>query len=133
MKTNLKIINVTSSDIEENSLEKWIPLDSSDIYINVYIEISALDMDTHSEFTFCIATPKGLLSFANEFEEPLLMSDRNLLVYRRYNWLQLEFDLERILKECSAPTWDESVIRLQRYFKWEYETRYDEAIDNAAQ
>ncbi|MBH0776403.1 Imm8 family immunity protein [Nocardia bovistercoris] len=68
-------------------------------------------------FTLRVATPAGLAASG----EPELIAQSPLLVIRRFDYDTLWSWLERTVAACEAPTWDESVERLRRHFRWEFD------------
>jgi Immunity protein 8 len=49
------------------------------------------------------------------------MSDRALLLLSKYSWRAVQRHVRNIVKRCESERWDDSVLKLQRYFQWEYE------------
>jgi hypothetical protein len=65
-------------------------------------------------FTLRVCTPAALAA-----REGDVIAESPLLVLRRYDYDTLWSWLERTVASCEAPTWYESVERLQRHFRWE--------------
>ena len=47
--------------------------------------------------------------------------DVGLVVVLEFDWNVIRRRLEQIVESCAAPTWSQSVLQLQRFFRWEYE------------
>lgn len=112
----LEVKDYYSADVDQVWL--WKPQREQPIYYHLAISIGMVRDDRSDDFQVIIATPEGL---AARTEGENVLSDRNLIVLREYSWQAVEASLEPILERCAAASWHESVIRLQRYFLWEYE------------
>lgn len=88
-------------------------------YFLVELEIGEAGVDGADVFYVVVTTPEALRVKATE-GDPVLR-DRATLVVSDFDWPRIRATLERIVETCAAKDWRESVLRLQRYFKWEYE------------
>ena len=115
----LEIRTVSSPDIEF-----WgeVPC-VNDIYFLVQIEIGERGDDRQDLFQVMVATPEALRSRATG--GAVLLVDRATLVVNELSWKTLMQELGRIVEVCCGSDWNESVLKLQRYLRWEYED-YDQ-------
>jgi hypothetical protein len=68
-----------------------------------------------------VTTPEGLRAASEGLESPIV-AHRATLVVSSIDGDEIRRCIEEILTRCEAPTLDESVSLLQRYFEWEYES-----------
>lgn len=114
--TRLEIKSLHSSDVE---LFAWLP-DSNSVWFPLQLEIGEAGDARSDVFDMMVATPEGMLEKATPDARGVL-SKRGLLVLRTFSWDTLRHTLDSIVRDCQAETWETSVLRLQRYFYWEYE------------
>jgi hypothetical protein len=69
-------------------------------------------------FTLRVATPAGL---AAQPDKNSIIAQSPILVMRRFDFDELWNWLEKTVVSCQGDTWPESVEKLKRYFKWEFE------------
>lgn len=117
MNNKLQIMGLWPNDIDD--LSTYRPSDPRDVYFHLYIDIGDQSGNV-SEFQVEIGTPKGMMSCASEHDLTLI-TDRNLIVMSEYSFDLLEESINNILLKCESNDWDASVLKLQRYFLWEYE------------
>jgi len=140
MNIELEIKDWFSSDI--NEIWNWVPKNNSDLYFTLDIEIGEVGKSEGSIFQIVIATPEGIRCNSNIRNN--ILSDRNLLILRNYDWDSVQKHLRKIVKSCSATTYEQSMLKLQRYFLWEYEDvvveagarpvpRHSEELDDSAE
>lgn len=103
------------------NLGRWAPEDPK-----VFCEIVCVDIGTGPRsrgtdiFSLTVATPRGLL--ARTAVDGVVLSGP-VLVLDDYDFGVLWAWLEATVRACEAGTWDESVERLRRWFRWEYDDR----------
>jgi hypothetical protein len=114
MKVCLWIRSITSPDVE---FDVWTPSSLEDVHFPVEMEIGETGVEGADLFGVMVATPEGLRRYAKND----VISERGLLVLSEFSWEIVRKSLDRILEECADESWNESVLRLQRYFHWEYE------------
>jgi hypothetical protein len=114
MTVRLWIRSITSPNVE---FDVWSPNSLEDAYFPVEVEIGEVGVEGADLFGLMVATPEGLRRYAKKE----VISERGLLVLSEFSWEIVHKALDRILRECAGDTWNESVLRLQRYFRWEYE------------
>jgi hypothetical protein len=112
--TRLEIKSLMSSDVD---IATWQPESLEEVWFAIEMEIGLTGDDKADLFQTVVATPEGLRKHARDE----LISKRGTLVLSSYSPQILRKVLEEILSECSAENWNESVLKLQRYFFWEYE------------
>ena len=110
----LELRTIYSSQVE---LPSWQPRTLMEVYFPLELEIGEKGNEGRDIFQVLVATPEGLRQHARE----AVISRRATLVLAEYSWPLLDRTVREILSVCSAETWNESVLRLQRYFSWEYE------------
>lgn len=118
MTIKLKIHDFWSSDVP--SIKSWVPEDDSCIYIQLSIAIGLEGEVSADNYQLIIATPSGIKEWIDEFNLDLIM-DRNIMIFRRFSWKEIEKNIQDIVKKCESENLTESVLKLQRYFLWEYE------------
>ncbi len=118
MTIKLEIKDIWSSDVE--NVNRWVPDDRSTVFIQIYIAIGVEGDERADNFQLVVATPTGIRKWAEEYKLDLVLK-RNVFVYREFSWKSLKRDIDAVVKKCESDTWNESVLKLQRYFLWEYE------------
>lgn len=99
------------------ALFAWEPTSLEEVFFLLEFEIG-LDGDERRDlFEVVVATPEGLRAIAGKN----VIADRATLVISEYSWARVRQAVEEIIKRCQAPSWREAVMKLQRYFRWEYE------------
>ena len=110
----LEIRSWSSPDIE---FKTWRPDARSDVFFLLEMEIGVVGEAEMDIFQVVVSTPEGLRARASN----PVVRERATLILSEYSWELLRRTCVDIVKRCAAPSWDESVLRLQRYFMWEYE------------
>lgn len=110
----LEIKSYDSTDVE---VSWWTPELHEDVYFPVTVRVGEVGSEAGDNFEVMITTPEALRKHAPGD----VLSTRATLVLADYSPQLLRSTLERIVRRCSAHTWSESVLKLQRYFRWEYE------------
>lgn len=113
---SLSIKSWSSPDVDPF---RWEPEGDSDVCFLLEIEIGETDDERADLFTIQIATPEGLRTKLSPSGG--VLADRAMLVLSEYSWHGVQRTIQQLVQACAAPTWNESVLRLQRYFRWEYE------------
>lgn len=116
----LKVHDYYSPDIE---IYSWEAASAEQVRFLLELEIGEAGGESKDLFQVVVATPEGMRAGATK---PVI-ADRATIIVSEYEWAQIQRTVEQIVKRCQAPTWEESVLRLQRYFKWEYEDYVAEA------
>lgn len=111
----LEIKSWHSPDVD---LPGWSPARSSEVKFLLEIEIGQKDHPSRDLFHVVVATPEGLRHYGRGKQ---LLAERATLVLAEYSWTILRSSVEAIVKRCQSATWEESLLKLQRYFAWEYE------------
>ena len=112
----LEIRSMSSPDVEFYS---WEPTTNADIFFLVEMEIGQVGVDGADLFQIVIATPEALRARARMGTNTI--RERSTLVVSNYDWLNIQQAIAAIVRKCESETWVASTLRLQRYFKWEYE------------
>lgn len=114
--TPLELRSLSSPDADPDD---WLP-DDNRVLILLQLEVGVVGQLGADTFNVVVATPEGLSSLAQD-DELGALAHRATIVVREFTWKKVRTVLEGILRQCVAPTWSESVLKLQRYFQWEYE------------
>lgn len=116
MTTNikLKVHDYYSPEVEVHS---WAPESPDSVKFLLELEIGEAGDESKDLFQVVVATPEGLRAGAGDG----VIADRATIVVSEYSWIQVQRAVEQIVERCEAPTWEEAVLRLQRFFRWEYE------------
>ena len=113
---NLEIKSLSSPDIEVGGSEVVPP---KQVYFLIQIEIGEHGDERRDVFQVMVTTPEALR--ARKAAESSVLSDRATLIVSELSWNKLIDELARIVDSCRASSWQESVLKLQRFFRWEYE------------
>jgi hypothetical protein len=119
----LTIKSLSSPDV---SIDSWQP-ESTAVCFLLELEIAEEGDERADLFQVVVATPEGLRRLPADANA--VLSDRGALILAEFSWPRLHATLHRILRECGAEDWSAAVLRLQRYFLWEYED-YIEGPEN---
>jgi hypothetical protein len=114
--TVLELRSLSSSDVE---VGVWQPGEDGRVCFPLELEIGERGVNGADLFEVIIATPEGLRRLPTSING--VLSDRAAIVFDKFDWAGMRKVLSEILGACSAETWSESLLRLQRYFRWEYE------------
>lgn len=90
------------------------------VFVGLQLEIGIKGQVGAELFDVVAAEPQGLKNHG-VVDENGAIADRNIIVFQEFSWQSLERVLGAILQRCQSPSWEESVLKLQRYFLWEYE------------
>lgn len=116
---NLEIKSIHSPDVE---IDLWQPDTQADVCFLLEVEIGEAGKERADVFQLMVATPEGLRQKSDIIgREFSVLSDRALVTFSEFSWRHLHQQLTVIIEKCTASSWEESVLRLQRYFSWEYE------------
>jgi hypothetical protein len=118
MPITLEIRNYWSADIPD--VRTWKPRSLKEVYYHLGFDVAETGVDGSHDFGVRIATPAGMQAVLKR-RPGFAFPDRNLLVFSRYSWRIVSGRLNRILRDCSRDTWEESIACPQRYWHWEYE------------
>lgn len=101
------------------NLRTWSPEDPEVFCETLYLYIGPGPRSHGTNiFTITAATPKGLMARGAVNN---IICEGPMLIIQVYDWTTLWSWLDRTVRACLAPTWDESVQRLRRWFRWEYD------------
>ena len=112
---DLEIKQWHSSDVDD--LTRWRPATREEVYFPLELNIGERGDPASDIFDVLIATPEAL----RERARTLVLAERAILLVGDYHWPEIERAIQEIVQHCAAPTWTEAVLRLQLYFRWEYE------------
>ena len=98
-------------------MENFTALAGGSVYFLLELEIGVVRDPRGDIFQVLIATPDGLRQNATRE----VITDRSTIIFAEFSLSILRKEIDTILKRCSGKSWEESVIKLQRYFRWEYE------------
>ncbi len=112
----LLLKSISSPDAEPG---QWEP-NGNRVFILLQLEIGAVGKIGGDIFDVLVATPEGLAEGVPADGHGAI-SRRAMIVLRQFAWEKVESVIAEILHDCEAGTWEESVLRLQRYFTWEFE------------
>jgi hypothetical protein len=113
-RAKLEIKTWSSPDID---LHDWAPRDRLDVKFLLELEIGTVGENQRDIFQVVVATPEGL----RKHSRSEVICERATLVLSNYSWSLLQRTCTNIVRRCEASSWEEAVLRLQRYFEWEYE------------
>ena len=113
---SLEVRSWSSPDVEP---ETEIPVAREAAHFLFELEIGEEGVDGADVFYVVVTTPEALRAKATEGET--VLRERATLVVSDFEWWRIRTRLERIVESCAGKDWRESVLRLQRYFRWEYE------------
>jgi Immunity protein 8 len=111
----LELRGISSPDV---SPDEWVPIGNR-AYVLLQLEIGVVGESGGDTFDVIVATPDGLSGARDDAIGAL--AQRATIVVRRFSWETVYVILNDIIRRCESDAWDDSVLRLQRYFKWEYE------------
>ena len=114
----LEVKSFFSSDVD-TSIYHWQPDDPEVVFIQLSIAIGVEGEEASDDYQTVVATPKGIEEAMTAHN--VKSFDRNLMVYKFYSFDQVKEDIETIAANCQCDTYEESTLKLQRYFLWEYE------------
>lgn len=101
------------------NLRRWAPEDPS-----IYADVVCVDIGTGpvakgaDVFTVTAATPGGLLARKDDSH---VLAEGPILILREYSFDALWNWVVDKVDESRADTWEGSVTRLRRWFRWEYD------------
>ena len=113
---DLFVADYSSPDID---IESWSPVPTEPVYFLLEFSVGVRGDPASDVFYVIVATPEGLRSRSVGGE--LVISARGTIVVSDYSWSATRSAVEAIIRDCASPTWVESVMKLQRFFHWEYE------------
>jgi hypothetical protein len=113
---NLEIRSIHSADIDE--IWSWQPARPEEVFFVLHLDIGEVGDERSDSFQVVIATPEGIQAKILQVGGII---DRNLIVLKEYSWDMLIQHLDLILAHCKADSWTDTVIKLQKYLRWEYE------------
>jgi hypothetical protein len=113
---SLEVRSVSSSDVDP---DEWEPTGNR-VLVALALEIGVAGTKGADLFYVTVATPEGL-SEAEREDEVGALASRATIVVGTFSWKKVHAIIRKIVRQCEAATWDESLGKLQRYFQWEYE------------
>jgi len=118
----IEVKNFHSPDVPD--LPSWSPA-PEDARCGIEMTIGEVNDERADIFSVLVATPESL-HHKLPLDENVLRT-RAVILLRKYSWTAFEAVIAEILEKCASPTWNETVLKLQRYFRWEYE---DYSVDS---
>ena len=116
MAITLEVLNYSSPDVSD--LIKWDPESPNEILFCLEMEIGEKGKEGGHLFQVLVATPEAIRHFCKKYDRTV---DRNLLIILDYSWTEIDMRIRRIVESCCRDNWNNSMLCLNRYFKWEYE------------
>ena len=111
-------LHVMTAWVEDRlEVRRWQPPSPERVFVSVVVEIGRVRDEGFEYFTIQVASPQALAELA-ESGDDLILAGPHLLVVRRwdadalYNWL------DDTVQSCEAETWELSVERLRRFFRY---------------
>jgi hypothetical protein len=123
MRIELKHIHSPDVDVDE-----WQP-ESNSVWFLLELDIGPVGKEGADIFQVMVGTPEGLRKLATADARGVL-SNRAAIILHEFSWTALRGAIAAILRECDSSDWKESVLRLQRFFEWEYEDYVQESDAN---
>lgn len=111
-----KIKDIKSSDIDE--LENYTPETPDNFEVSISLDIGMENEKGADIFQVTFCTPKWLGENCKESE---IFIPRHNLIVQKYNYSAFVKKLNEICQMCEGKNWDECVLKLSRYFLWEFE------------
>ena len=98
-------------------VREWTPRAGAPVFFLLELEIGLVGDARADLFQVIVATPEGLRDHATRG----VIVDRAALVFSDFSWPLLDFTVGQIMQKCRGEDWRECLVKLQRYFRWEYE------------
>lgn len=105
-----RLLNLSSSDISGQ------PADPACCLVAVTARIGPAGGEAGDYFQFMVGTPAGLA------HENYSGWGKTLLVLPEFSWPAVERSVERLLSQCSGPSWAAVAAKLAAHLHWEYES-----------
>ena len=115
MNIELWVESYSSPDILD--FEGWSPQDTESFVFLLEMEVGRSGSTGTDLFTVLVASPNGIKSMSKEF----ILRRRGCILVDCYSWEKIRKEIDRIVEHCSSETWEECIVKLQKYFIWEYE------------
>ena len=115
-----KIKNIMSSDID--NLVNYTPVPPDTFEISLSLDIGLENQEGAEIFQVSVYTPKWFLINCRNSE---VFIPRHSLIVLKYDYSEIEKNLNDICKMCEGNNWDECSLKLSRYFLWEFEDYMD--------
>jgi hypothetical protein len=115
----MSIIEIKSLSSPDVDVDLWQPESVQDVCFLLEIEIGEACDERRDLFHVIVATPEGLRMW--KCDEESIITDRATIIIAYFTWKNVHNAIENIVRQCTASDWSQSVLRLQRYFRWEYE------------
>jgi len=113
---DLEIKEIDSADVD---IGQWRSDGSEQVYLQISMNIGETGSAAGDLFQTIVATPEGLRQASGRFGP--VVSTRGLMVVSKFSWQLVRNTLTEIVVSCAAEDWPRSVLKLERYFIWEYE------------
>lgn len=101
---------------------------AEDFVLPASADIGTADSEGVEYFYFRIITPKRLLAI---LEEDKILDGRATFIVDEFDPALVEMEINKILKDCIRPTWDEVAQAINRHLNWEYDNIQYETLDEA--
>jgi len=110
----LEVKDFYSPDIEDIWL--WEPGENEQVCFLLELSIGDAFSDASDIFQVVVATPEGLKKRSG-----FVLADRATMVIREFDWDRLMQFINTVLSNCAEESWSKAVVKLQKYFEWEYD------------
>ena len=110
---DLELKSYGSSDYD---LESWQPAQEEDVFFVLDMEIGERGDDRADLFYVTVATPAGL----RKHRRSAGTTSQGAIVLPVFSLDNLLARVNEVIADCSAESWDKSVLLLRRYFDYEY-------------
>lgn len=117
---SVEIKSLMSPDLDVGAVEA---AQEGSICFLLEIELGMKGQASADLFQVMVANPEGLRRLT---PRDGVLTDRAMIVLREFSWPALQAVLQRIVDRCDTGDWNETVLRLQRYWRWEYEDYVEE-------
>lgn len=101
------------------SFDEFVPEIKDNFCRWIDLDIGTDDSDGSSIFSVCICSPKWILH--NCYQNQGVTLGACMIIMNEFNHSIIKAEIEKILKECSKETWEQSLSHLLRFFSWEFE------------
>lgn len=114
-------MNLSLKHIDVNgwqALEDFCPEIKENFVATLSLIIGPENQDGAHEYSLTVCSPRYLSHIADR-DGPIW--GRHILILNRFNAEEIISSINKIIINCSRPTFEESSLLLARYFLWEYE------------
>jgi hypothetical protein len=112
------ILEIKTLDVDGDFLENFSPESLENFCILMAACIGQIGSPGGDDFWFRICTPAWLQ--AQCLKQPVIWG-RHMIIIDRYNAETIKAELEKIVKNCKADSWEAAAEKLGRMGAWEFE------------